>query len=94
MRKEKKCSVRSLRAEAGYAYAEHHKDWLRIGCDLVAEEDEAAIAAAFLREPLNAGTLDSYFEESTEKFLDRHFPDDLFEGISCSFFMLNDPEPA
>src|SRR5882724_6889436 len=86
--------VKTLRVEDGYGYAEHHKDWLRLGCELVVEEDEAEDAYSFLAEPTNAGILDDRFEAATEEFLQRHLSITIFDELSCSFYLLEEPRTA
>ena len=62
---EEGSTIKTLRMESGYGYAEHHKDWLRLGCELMVEEEESDEAYAFLSEPANAGVLDSRIEAAT-----------------------------
>ncbi len=84
--------LRTLRVESGYGYAEHHKDWFRLGSELVVEESEYDAALSFLSDPRVAGVLDALLAEVSEEFMKRHLPSNLFEEISCSFYVLEKPE--
>lgn len=90
--REEGSEVKTLRVEDGYGYAEHHKDWLRLGCELMVEEEEADHAYSFLTEPTNAGIFDSRIEHATEEFLQKHLPSSMFNELSCSFYLLEKPK--
>jgi hypothetical protein len=96
-----KCSVadagggpKTLRAEIGYGYAEHDKDWLRLGGELLVEEEEADDALALIEAPEVAGLLELRLEEATREFVERHFGSGLFPEVSCSFYLLERPGRA
>ena len=84
--------LRSLRVEAGYGWAEHHKDWYQLGSEFVVDEAEFDEAFSFLNDPTVAGALDALLDEVTEEFIERHLPADLFEDFSCSFYVQQEPE--
>jgi len=87
-------SLKTVRIQDGYGYAEHHKDWLRLGCDVVVEDDELDRAIEFLEKPENAGVLDARFEAATQEFIDAHFPAGTFHELSCALYLLEEPTNA
>jgi len=91
---ERKAGLKTLRAEDGYGWPEHHKDWLRLGCELIVEEEELTEAVAFLSNPMNAGAFDMRLEEATREFIDSSLRRSTFAELSCSFELLQSPERA
>ena len=85
-------SLRTVRVQDGYAYAEHHKDWLRLGCDIVLDDSELEDAIEFLEDPENAGLLDQRFEAATREFIDATFPAGTFPELSCALYLLEEPK--
>ena len=92
--REAHCPLKTIRMESGHGYAEHHKDWLRLGCDIVVEEEEFDGAMSFLLQPENAGILNARIELATKEFIDRHFRAGVFDELSGSFYLLQEPHDA
>jgi hypothetical protein len=92
--REAQCPLKTIRVESGYGYAEHHKDWLRLGCGIVVEEEELDEALSFLQQPANAGIFDARIEVATKEFIDGNFREGLFGELSCSFYLLEEPQNA
>ena len=92
--REAQCQVKTLRVEVGYGYAEHHKGWMRLGCELMVEEEEADEAFTFLEDPENAGGLEVRLGGSTREFINHHFGMAVFPEVSCSFYLLDNPRQA
>ena len=86
--------VKTLRAEVGYGFAEHHKDWLRLGCEIFVDAEEADEAYAFLEEPSTTALIESRFTGALEEFIEAHFPPSLFRDLSSSLYLLEEPENA
>jgi hypothetical protein len=92
--KQNRAGLRTLRVESGYGYAEHHKDWFRLGAEFVVDESEYEQAFSFLADPIVAGALDALLDEMNEEFVERHLRADLFDEISCSFHVMQKPEKS
>lgn len=86
--------LKTIRVESGYGYAEHHKDWLRLGCEIIVEEEELHEAISFLQQPANAGIFDAGIEIATDEFIDGNFQEGVFGDLSCSFYLLEEPQNA
>jgi hypothetical protein len=86
--------IATLRVEIGYAYAEHHKDWLRLGCELMVEEDEVDASISFLLEPQNAALFEARLRQATMEFVRQHLNASLFAQFSSSFHLLENAEKA
>jgi hypothetical protein len=86
--------IATLRVEIGYAFAEHHKDWLRLGCELMVEEDEVDASISFLLEPQNAALFEARLDQATKEFVAQHLNASLFAQISSSFHLLENAEIA
>jgi hypothetical protein len=84
--------LRTLRVVSGYGYAEHHKDWFRLGAEFVVDELEYEEAFLFLSDPTITGMLDALLEKVNEEFIERHLPGELFDESSCSFYLVEKPE--
>jgi hypothetical protein len=92
--RQRKPTVRSLRAEDGYAWPEYHKDWLRFGCNLMVDRDELDPAVDILSNPEFAGTYDALLEAAARDFVESQFSPELFEEISVTFHVAAEPGNA
>jgi hypothetical protein len=92
--RQRKPSVKSLRAEDGYAWPEHHKGWLRFGCNLMVEQDELGSAIDILSDPEFAGTYDALLETAASDFIESQLSPELFKEISVTFHVAAQPGNA
>jgi hypothetical protein len=84
--------IATLRIEIGYAYAKHHKDWLRLGCELMVEAEEVDPSMTFLLEPQNAALFEDRLNQATTEFVRQHLGASLFAQISSSYHLLENAE--
>lgn len=91
---EKKSVLKTLRIENGYGWPEYNKNWLRLGCELMVEEEELDEALAFLETPMNAALFEVKLEVATKEFIALSLRRSAFTEVSSSFHLLQNPELA
>ena len=79
-------TLKTLRMEVGYSWVEHHKDWLRLGCELMVEKEEMDEAIEFLSDPGVTPRLERRLRDATKEFLAViQLP--IFEEVSCAYYI-------
>ena len=86
--------IATLRIEIGYAYAEHRKDWLRLGCELMVEAEEVDLSMTFLLDPQNAALFEDRLSQATTEFVRQHLSAAIFAQVSSSYHLLENAEMA